>query len=59
MSDTIYFVEPTRDSIDLILADFPKQDNIEYDQYGQVHLVFTRNCPESLAEHMAMNQKLA
>ena len=59
MTDVIYFVEPTRESIDRILGDFPEQDNFDYDQYGQVHLVFTRTCPDSLVEHIAMNSKLS
>ena len=34
MSDAIYFVEPTSDSIGRIIADFPENDEIPYDQYG-------------------------
>ena len=59
MTDAIYFVEPTRESIDRIIEDFPAVDQFDYDQYGQVHLVFTKTCPDSLVEELAMNEKLS
>ena len=31
MSDAIYFIEPSRKSIDRIIGDFPEYDNIPYD----------------------------
>ena len=50
MTDVIYFIEPSLDSINDLLADFPAQDKFDYDQYGQVHIVFTSTCPDSELE---------
>ena len=59
MTDVIYFIEPSLDSIKALLADFPAQDKFDYDQYGQVHIVFTSTCPDSELEKIAQNVKLA
>lgn len=59
MTDVIYFIEPSLDSINALLADFPAQDKFDYDQYGQVHIVFTSTCPDSELEKIAQNVKLA
>ena len=58
MTDAIYFIEPSLESVRRILDDFPAKDPIDYDQYGQTHLVFTSSCPESLLEDIAQNPKL-
>lgn len=41
MSDVLYFIEPSKQSIKKILDDFPEEDKIDYDQYGAVHLAFS------------------
>ena len=58
MTDAIYFVEPSRNSVAQILNDFPEEDKFDYDQYGQTHIVFTSSCSESLLENISMNEKL-
>jgi len=40
MSDAIYLVQPSFTSVTKILEDFPKDDEIPYDQYGAIHLCF-------------------
>ena len=58
MTDVIYFIMPDVESIDKVIADFPKEDEIPYDQYGQVHLAFTGHCPESFMEKIVLSKKL-
>lgn len=58
MSDAIYFVEPSRKSIERVVADFPTQDQFGYDQYGQTHIILTGSCPEHLLESISMCEKL-
>jgi hypothetical protein len=44
MSDAVYFIDPSNeDSIKRIVKDFPadEEDDIDYDQYGHVHLCFS------------------
>jgi len=31
MTDAIYFISPTHESIELIIDDFPEEDQYEYD----------------------------
>ena len=45
MSDVIYFINPAnKTSIDHILKDFPpdEEDDKNYDQYGAVHICFSK-----------------
>ena len=58
MSDAIYFIEPTHKSVAKIIADFPENDDFDYDQYGQTHIAFTSNCPDNLMEDISMSEKL-
>jgi syntaxin-binding protein 1 len=53
MTDVIYFVEPIQESITAILDDFPEDDPVDYDYYGQVHLAFTSHVPEVFLEKLA------
>ena len=43
MSDAIYFIEPTESSINMLVSDFTSK-NIDYDQYGNIHIGFCRPC---------------
>lgn len=47
-SDVIYYVSPCMDSVKRIVDDFKDEDEIEYDQYGMVHLAFCATVPDSL-----------
>lgn len=40
MSDVVYLVQPTMQSITKILDDFPSNDEFSFDHYGTVHLCF-------------------
>lgn len=45
----IYFITPTKKSIDLLLNDFKDENS---PQYGKFHLFFTSNCEKSLLEEL-------
>ncbi len=45
----IYFITPTKSSIDLILKDFQDENS---PQYGKFHLFFTHNCEKNLLEEL-------
>jgi len=53
MSDVLYFIAPTEEAVNLVLKDFPEQDDFDYDQYGTVHLSFCAPCPENLLTRIA------
>ena len=40
MTDVLYLIEPTRESIDKVLNDFKEDDDKAYDQYGAVHFAY-------------------
>jgi len=41
MSDVLYLVEPGKRSVQRIIDDFPEQDELDYDQYGAIHIAFS------------------
>lgn len=55
-TDVIYFITPTKKSIDMVLADFP--DEIQY-KYGAVHFCFTSHVSDDLMKPVAQNKSLA
>ena len=57
LSDAIYFIAP--ESIDLVLKDFPAKDDIQYDQYGAVHLCFSSRVSDSDLHRLCKQEKLA
>ena len=59
MTDVIYFIQPDHETIAKVIHDFPEEDEIPYDQYGQVHFAFTGHCPESFIESLAKAEKLS
>lgn len=50
MSDVLYFVKPTLESIKKIIVDYPLDDELDYDQYGDVHLCFSNPVPMDYIE---------
>ena len=59
MTDALYFINACPESIRLIKNDFPEDDKLDYDQYGNVHIVFTGPCPDDLLESLCDAPKLA
>ena len=59
MTDVVYFIHPSTDSLKSVMADYPEEDKLEYDQYGNVHLVFTGPCSDDLLELLCDAPKLA
>lgn len=59
MTDAIYFIHPTEDSVKRIMDDFPTEDKLDFDQYGNVHIVFTGPCPNDLIARFCDAPKLA
>lgn len=58
MSDVLYFLQPTKKSIDILLSDFPEEDEFDFDQYGIVHLCFTSAVPRPLFDRLTKCSKL-
>jgi syntaxin-binding protein 1 len=58
MSDALYFVKPTLESIKKIITDFPLEDPLDYDQYGDVHLCFSNPVPNEYIELLNKQEKL-
>ena len=40
MTDVLYLIEPVKESVQKVCADFVEDDKIDYDQYGAVHFAF-------------------
>ena len=59
MTDVVYFIHPTEESIRLVMADFPMEDQLDFDQYGNVHIVFTGPCSDELIDSLCEAPKLA
>ena len=59
MTDAVYFIHPTEDSVKRVMADFPVDDQLDFDQYGNVHIVFTGPCSDDLMERFCEAPKLA
>ena len=55
MTDALYFINACPESIHLIKNDFPEDDKLDYDQYGNVHIVFTGPCQDDLLESPVLN----
>lgn len=53
MSDVIYLVQPSEESINRIIQDFPLEDKLSYDQYGNVHLCFLTPVAEIELQRLA------
>ena len=59
MTDVLYFMAPTEESVKLVIKDFPEQDEFDYDQYGTVHLAFCGPCPDKVLSLITQAPKLA
>ena len=59
MTDVLYLIEPTRESIDKVLNDFKEDDDKAYDQYGAVHFAFCSPISKDLMKIIGLNKKLA
>lgn len=57
-SDVIYYVAPCLDSVRRIVRDFKDKDEIDYDQYGMVHLAFCGAVPPNLMKELLKSKKL-
>ena len=59
MSDAVYFIHTSEESVKAVTADFPEEDKVDFDRYGNVHIVFTGPCPDTLLEMLCDAPKLA
>ena len=59
MSDVIYFINPANSkSIDRVVKDFPpdEEDEQNYDQYGAVHICFSRTLSHASASKEVLDK---
>ena len=59
MTDAVYFIRACAESVNQVKFDFREDDKLDFDQYGNVHVVFSGPCPDSLLESLCDSPKLA
>jgi syntaxin-binding protein 1 len=58
-TDALYFISPTKESVEHLLADFSEDGAKKPAQYGAVHLCFTSRLSEELIRMIALSKHLA